>query len=622
MSMMDFVGQTIGQYRIEGSLDAGGMGQVFRGIHIYLNRPAAIKVMRPHLVADEKFRTRFLQEAQAAAALKHPNIVDLYEFGEQSGHLYMVMELVTGGSLRSLLQQQGGQPLSLALGLDLVRQAAEGLAIAHDKGIVHRDIKPDNLLLNRLNNSEDRFRVKIADFGIARLVDGDPLTSTGVPIGTVAYMSPEQCRGERVDGHSDLYSLGVVLYEVVTGSLPFQINNFHEGVFKHLSAEPLSPRLVRPDLPQAVEEIILRCLAKKPEERFLSCATLAQVLAGLQSAEQITLPGSSPQPIVLRGSQTVISDRFGTSGMETLPAQAGAVYPNISSRGGHLVTQPVSSNVSLSIPEKSVKKSLRPGWIISAFFAVVLIAGGIFSYASGLISLGPKPGIIPTASPRFSTTTTVPSQNALDATATAQAYATATAQANATATAQKVAGNPYPPYAGTLALNDPLSDNSRGYGWEEGTRDQGTCTFVRGAYQSAIPLAAHFHSCLALSTNFSDFAYEVQMSLISASAGGIVFRADRSTTHLYYFTVDRTGGYLLKAYYDNVGDATVVASGSGIAFSDTEIIGIVVQGNTFSLYVNHQLIRQVQDGTFTQGQVGVVVYEGSGVFNNAKVWRL
>src|SRR5215472_5930121 len=117
MSMMDFVGQTLGQYRIEAPLDAGGMGQVFRGVHILLNRPAAIKVMRPHIASNEKFRARFLHEAQAAAALKHPNIVDLYEFGEQNGHLYMAMELVNGGSLRTLLEQQSTQPRPLTLGL-------------------------------------------------------------------------------------------------------------------------------------------------------------------------------------------------------------------------------------------------------------------------------------------------------------------------------------------------------------------------------------------------------------------------------------------------------------------------------------------------------------------------
>ena len=310
MNTMNWVGQTLGQYRIEAPLDAGGMGQVFRGVHIYLNRPAAIKVMRPHLAANAKFRTRFLQEAQAAAALKHPNIVDLYEFGEQDDHLYMVMELITGGSLRTLLQQQSGQPRPLTLGLDLIRQAAEGLAAAHAKGIIHRDIKPDNLLLNRLNDSEERFQVKITDFGIARLIEGGSLTATGaLPIGTVTYMSPEQCRSEQVDGRSDLYALGIVLYEVLTGYLPFKIDNFNDGIFKHINAEPPSPRLLRPDLPPHVEEIIQHCLAKKPAERFQSCAALARVLRDLQDEEPITMMTMPLLPLPKPSEQASRSER-------------------------------------------------------------------------------------------------------------------------------------------------------------------------------------------------------------------------------------------------------------------------------------------------------------------------
>src|SRR5579862_9846929 len=137
MNMMEWVGQTLGQYRIEAPLDAGGMGQVFRGLHTYLNRPAAIKVMRANLATNPKFQARFLQEARSAAALKHPNIVEIYDFGEQEGTLYLVMELMTDGSLRSLLRRRtSGQPWPLSLGLDLVRQAAEGLAAAHTLGVV------------------------------------------------------------------------------------------------------------------------------------------------------------------------------------------------------------------------------------------------------------------------------------------------------------------------------------------------------------------------------------------------------------------------------------------------------------------------------------------------------
>lgn len=298
MSMSELVGQTLGQYRIEVPIDAGGMGQVYRGVHIYLNRPAAIKVMRSHLTANPSFRERFLQEARSAASLKHQNIVDIYEFGEQEGQLYLVMELVPDGSLRSLLHRRARQPWPLALGLDLMRQAAEGLAAAHARGVVHRDIKPDNMLLLRVSTPDTtslQYQLKISDFGLARLAEGSGLTATGTPLGTLAYMSPEQCLGNKVDGRTDLYALGVVTYEIATGYLPFQIENFEDALRKHTGAMPTPPSQVRPDVPPALEAIIMRCLAKKPEERYQTGAELARDLQSvLQNAEVRTIGASSP----------------------------------------------------------------------------------------------------------------------------------------------------------------------------------------------------------------------------------------------------------------------------------------------------------------------------------------
>ncbi len=277
----DFIGQTLGQYRIESLLGSGGMGQVYRGVHKLLDRPAAIKVMLAYLAANPDFRIRFLQEAKTAAALRHPNVVEIYEFGEQNGNLYLVMELMQDGSLRTILGRNAGQPLPLALGLDLIRQAANGLAAANALHMVHRDIKPDNLLLSQLSDPQQgggQYLLKVSDFGLARLVQGGMLTTTGMPMGTLAYMSPEQCQGKKLDGRSDLYSLGIVLYEVVTGYQPFQINDFSEALDKHMNVPPPSPRKERPDLPPFVGEIILRCLTKKPEERYATATELASEL--------------------------------------------------------------------------------------------------------------------------------------------------------------------------------------------------------------------------------------------------------------------------------------------------------------------------------------------------------
>jgi serine/threonine protein kinase/uncharacterized cupredoxin-like copper-binding protein len=304
--MSDLIGQTIGNYRIEALIGSGGMAQVYRAVHVMLNRPAAIKVMHANLAADPKFQDRFKQEAKAAAQLSHPNIIAIHDFTEQEqgGLLYLVMEYIEGGSLRTLLQQSGGAaPLALPLGIDLVQQAANGLAFAHSRGMIHRDIKPDNLLLGAAGAGH-AYTVKIADFGLARLVEGGVATRSGVTMGSPAYMSPEQCEGVELDGRSDLYSLGIVLYEVTTGYLPFEIKTVTDAVYKHMSVAPLSPRKVRPDLPIALNEIILRCLAKRPDDRFATGTDLATALQAVLDELGPSAPAPDPVRMTVPVPQT------------------------------------------------------------------------------------------------------------------------------------------------------------------------------------------------------------------------------------------------------------------------------------------------------------------------------
>ena len=194
---MDFIGQTFGQYRIEALLGTGGMGQVFRGVHNLLDRPAAIKVMLSNFAARPDFQARFLQEAKAAAALRHPNIVEVYDYGEQNRVLYMVMEFMNDGPLSTLVRRHGGKTLPLPLVLDLGSQVAEGLAAAHASQVVHRDIKPANLLLRRAPGApagREQYTLKINDFGLARLTEGGVETATAPATGTFcaseSWMSP------------------------------------------------------------------------------------------------------------------------------------------------------------------------------------------------------------------------------------------------------------------------------------------------------------------------------------------------------------------------------------------------------------------------------------------------
>jgi hypothetical protein len=344
--MSDLVGEMLGNYRIEALLGSGGMGEVYRATHVRLNRPAAIKILHAHLAADPSFQARFVREAQAAAALRHPNIVEVFDFGEQAGRAYLVMELVPDGSLRTLLRRAAQPGWSLALGLELVRQAAEGLAYAHRQGMVHRDIKPDNLLLQRRGQeaAADQYALKISDFGLAKLTEGGgELTATGVVMGTPAYMSPEQCQGAPLDARSDLYSLGVVLYEVATGAPPFAVKSLSEAVFKHISAPPPPPRQLRPDLPLELEQVILRCLAKKPEERYATGTELAQALdSALSDTELATV-------VVTRGAHADLLTPANVNEVAAPPPASTAPEPAVPAVAPH----PTPANAPVAVAAAS-----------------------------------------------------------------------------------------------------------------------------------------------------------------------------------------------------------------------------------------------------------------------------
>lgn len=297
--MDDLIGKKIGNFRIEELLGKGGMAEVFRGVHVILRKQAAIKVMLPQYANNNEFQQRFIREAKVVAALKHPNIVEIYDFGKKKkeGRFYLIMEMMTAGSLKALIKKRAeSKEKGLWLsGIDLVRQAADALTHAHNQGFIHRDIKPDNMLLNQPDqstSSEECYLLKISDFGLARLVEGDNVTVPGTILGTPAYMAPEQWKGEELGPYSDLYALGVVLYEVVTGKCPFSSNYDEKDKYwqdlknQHLNKSPVPPCEICPELPSELEKIILRCLEKNPKKRFTSAAELSAKLKDLISASK------------------------------------------------------------------------------------------------------------------------------------------------------------------------------------------------------------------------------------------------------------------------------------------------------------------------------------------------
>jgi serine/threonine protein kinase len=267
-----------GGYLIRELLAEGGMGRIYRAEQRALDRAVAVKVIHPHLAGDPEIAARFLVEARAASRLNHPNAVTVFAFGNMpSGQPYLVMQLLHGKQLRRVDEEEG--PLSLERIIDLVSQVLAALEQAHSLSIVHQDVKPDNIIIERLRSGGDL--VKVIDFGLAHLLaETSELLSSPVLAGTPSYMSPEHARGERVDGRSDLYSVGVILYELLTGSLPFRAATTTETLLAMLNDAPTDPRERAPKrmIPDLLAEATMRALAKKPGERFQTADELAVAL--------------------------------------------------------------------------------------------------------------------------------------------------------------------------------------------------------------------------------------------------------------------------------------------------------------------------------------------------------
>lgn len=254
-------GTRVSHYQVEKKIGAGGMGEVYLARDTKLNRPVALKFLPAQYASDESFKTRFKREAQSAAALNHPNIITIHEVAEYESRPYIAMEYVEGRSLRNLI---GEKDLSADQAIDIFLRACEGLAAAHQAGIVHRDIKPGNILMGKDG------RVRICDFGLAKVKKDVTLTQVGSTLGTVAYMSPEQARGEEVDHRTDIWALGVVLYEMLTGQLPFQGDHEAAIIYEILNAEPKAIQWFRSDVPDHVITLVSQLLEKDPASRLFS----------------------------------------------------------------------------------------------------------------------------------------------------------------------------------------------------------------------------------------------------------------------------------------------------------------------------------------------------------------
>ena len=324
------------RYELGESIGRGGMATIYRGRDKRMERVVAIKVLREVYSTDPKFVTRFQREAKAASALQHPNIVQVYDYGQTDGNYFIVMELVEGTDLRRYLRSRG--VLAVDRAIIIAHDVALGLGAAHRRGIVHRDVKPQNVLVGRDGS------IKLTDFGIASVykdINAERLTTTGMTLGTVQYYAPEQAQGEIVNPAADVYALGIVMYEMLTGRPPFDGDTPVAVAMQHIQDIPTPPTYLNPNIPPALEEIIMRCLEKDPEKRFRDGSTLARALELLGEAEgNEILPGTIPPGLTQAPTIVQNNTQYPNNGMGSGSQRPPASSPHNMLPGGYAQSNP------------------------------------------------------------------------------------------------------------------------------------------------------------------------------------------------------------------------------------------------------------------------------------------
>ncbi len=600
-----FIGQQIGAYSIQSKLGEGGMARVYKGYHARLKREVAIKVILSQIADKEGFKARFEREAQLIASLQHPNIVAVYDFGEIGNVTYLVMQYVGGGTLRD--QLRGGHALDPRQAILYCQEMARALHHAHLRGIVHRDVKPQNMLVS----ATDRNQLLLSDFGIAKLYEnrnemtmlgitgGEPsndpsLTSVDQIVGTAEYMSPEQINGKPVDARTDVYALGVVLYQMLAGEVPFHSTTIQGLLFQHVYTTPRFIREVNPLIPDILGQITAKAMAKAPEDRFQSAEAIAQAL---ESANQFvtnqlsaSLPGNFPTSVynpTLQTQNPPVNLTPSNYPPQSPGVNSGAVVQQQPLHYG--ITPPYGSSPRITNPgsagimKPTVKRSTGKTSIMYIAFALVLLLSIGFLLA--------KQGVLPGLNAN---------QN--------------TGSANAT------------------AFTENFSSTTRN--WTAGTIGGLTAGIVNNQYDIQIsggPNTYTYFPHPAVGTLPANFTLTATMEQTQGSSNawfGLAFRelddGNGGNVTCYAFGIQTNGISTVQKYDPNAANHTTTLGGStspvpGFRMGNNQLhtIEAIVHGNTFSFKVDNQVVpvspspdKSITDSQYSGGHL-TLYFSGS-----------
>lgn len=631
-------GTSLGRYRLQRRLGRGGMGEVYLAIDDRMRREVAIKIVSS---TQTDYAERFSREAQAMGNLRHEHILPAYDYGEQEPWHYLVMPYVKHGTLADLIKSQGG-PLDLDYAGELLQQIAGGLQYAHQRGLIHRDIKPSNILLR------DDHYAYLADFGLARALEGGgDLTQTGTLLGTPEYMAPELAEGP-AGKSSDIYALAIVLYQMISGRVPFRGDTAISIFWKQIRDFPRPPSRFNPDIPKAVDRVLMRALDKDPANRYPTPHALAQAyqeaIDGLEempalydTSESEEEPEQAPRPARREPSRPPVrtpirppAERLYLAGerpVQASPAANRARRAITPVQNFEQTTEQIEPP-AVARPPIQRRRRRRGSRAIAGIImgiAFLLIVSGLLAYLT--IQNRQQSVTSATATARGGATNTVLSSQTQQALAT-QGAQTAVA---ATATAQDVANEQHKEATataiagGTPLLNDPLSGQDP-YSW---SNDGTNCAFINNAYYVTATKSNTLQPCLAAQPHYADAAIQIDVTLISCADAGLIFRASANENQFYDFEITNQGQFYLRYFADAkptfLIPKTSASNIQGVGSKNTLLV--IAHGDDLQLFINGVFVGEAHDGTFASGQIGVAAGtlsadNGDARFANLRVYSV